>query len=81
MLTLLLHCYPQLDPPPKEPLFLVTLHTITLGMKELSDIEDMGLDYNLDRPGVVPIYSLSLLHTQPEDRRGVSYQAYGLLCS
>lgn len=54
---------------------MITLHSIVLGLRELSDIEDLGLDYNLNRSGVVPVYSLPLAHTQPEDIRGESYQA------
>ena len=67
--------YLQLDPPPTEPLFLVTLHSIVNGLKELSDIEELGIDYNLHKSGVVPIYSIPLKHTQPEYKRGESYQA------
>lgn len=66
----------QLDPPPTEPLFLVTLYSVILGLKEFSDIEELGLDYTLRRSGVVPMYSLSLLHTRPEDNRGEHYRAY-----
>jgi ribonuclease Z len=72
---LFLLCYPQLDPPPVEPLFLVTLHSIVLGLRELSDIEDLGLDYSLHNSGVVPIYSFPLAYTQPEYKRGESYRA------
>ena len=68
-------CYAQLGPPPTEPLFLVTLYSVVLGLRELSDIEDLGLDYNPDRCGVVPIYSSSLAHTRPEDKRGENHQA------
>lgn len=66
----------QLDPPPTEPLFLVALYSVILGLKEFSDIEDLGLDYSLRRSGVVPMHSFPLAHTQPEDTRGEHYQAY-----
>ena len=72
---LYLPCYPQLGPPPTEPLFLVTLYSVILGLRELSDVEDLNLTYSLDRSGVVPIYSFPLAYNQPEDRRGESYQA------
>ena len=65
----------QLNPPPEEPLFLVTLYSVILGLKELSDVEDMGLDYTSRRTGVVAINSLSLVHTQSEDHRGEHYRA------
>lgn len=56
-------------------MFLVTLYSIIIGLKELSDIEDLGLDYSLQRCGVVPMHSYPLSHTHPEDKRGESYQA------
>ena len=39
-------------------------------------MEDLGLDYVLQRAGVVPMYSLPLAHTQPEEKRGEHYQVY-----
>jgi len=69
--------YTQLNPPPKEPVFLVTLYGIILGLMELSDVEDMGLDYSLRRAAVLPIRSPSLAHTRPENERGEPYDTYG----
>jgi hypothetical protein len=50
----------QLDPPPSEPLYLVTITSVHVGLREMSDIEDLGFDFSLDNNGVIPIHSVAL---------------------
>jgi len=49
-----------IDPPPTELLFLVTLYSIVLGLKALSDIEHVGLYCGLYRSGTIPIIAFHL---------------------
>ena len=34
----------QLDPPPSEPLYVVGVRSVLLYLREMSEIEDLGLD-------------------------------------
>ncbi|KIK63188.1 hypothetical protein GYMLUDRAFT_197664 [Collybiopsis luxurians FD-317 M1] len=49
-----------LDPPPKHPLYLVTIRSVHLYLRELSDLEDLGLSDDPDKNGVVTILSPAL---------------------
>lgn len=57
----------QLDPPPCHPVYLVTLNSVHVGLRELSDIENLGIDYNPRNNGVVPIYSNALNYKYRDD--------------
>ncbi|KAG6909380.1 hypothetical protein DXG01_000823 [Tephrocybe rancida] len=62
----------QLNPPPTSPLYLVTIRSVHLYIRELSEIQDLGLD-DPSGNGVIPIMSESL-HWK---NTGV-YQTYGM---
>ncbi|KAI0251929.1 hypothetical protein BJV78DRAFT_1207788 [Lactifluus subvellereus] len=48
----------QLDPPPSEPLYLVSILPIHLYLREFSNLEDLGLSDSTDTSnGVIPILS------------------------
>ncbi|KAI9458853.1 hypothetical protein BJY52DRAFT_1267524 [Lactarius psammicola] len=48
----------QLDPPPSGPLYLISISTVHLYLRELSDLENLGLSDSTDTPnGIVPILS------------------------
>ncbi|KAJ6605845.1 hypothetical protein B0H10DRAFT_2076122 [Mycena sp. CBHHK59/15] len=49
----------QLDPPPAEPLYLISIHRVHLYLRELSDIEDLGFD-DPSGNGVVSVISDAL---------------------
>jgi hypothetical protein len=49
----------QLDPPPTEPLYLVVIRAVQLYLRELSDIQDLGLD-DPSGNGVIIIMSEAL---------------------
>ncbi|KAJ6605846.1 hypothetical protein B0H10DRAFT_2076138 [Mycena sp. CBHHK59/15] len=49
----------QLDPPPSQPLYLVSIHKLHLYLRELSDIEDLGLD-DPSGNGVITVISDAL---------------------
>ncbi|KAF9525128.1 hypothetical protein CPB83DRAFT_860056 [Crepidotus variabilis] len=49
----------MLDPPPKHPLYIVSLRTLHLYLRELSDVQDLGL-FDPSGNGVIPILSESL---------------------
>lgn len=49
----------QLDPPPTKPLYLVTLRAVHLYLRELSDLQDLGLD-DPSGNGVIMIMSEAL---------------------
>ncbi|KAJ7230661.1 hypothetical protein GGX14DRAFT_584185 [Mycena pura] len=49
----------QLNPPPTQPLYLVSVHKLHLYLRELADIEDLGLDDPSPR-GVVTVMSDAL---------------------
>ncbi|KAH9174677.1 hypothetical protein EDB89DRAFT_1949681 [Lactarius sanguifluus] len=48
----------QLDPPPPGPLYLISLLTVHLYLRELAELENLGLSDSTDTPnGVIPILS------------------------
>ncbi|KAH9053195.1 hypothetical protein EDB87DRAFT_1815754 [Lactarius vividus] len=48
----------QLDPPPPGPLYLISILTVHLYLRELTDLENLGLSDSTDTPnGVIPILS------------------------
>lgn len=49
----------QLDPPPTEPLYLVSIRGVHLYLREISAIQDIGLN-DPSGNGVVPILSESM---------------------
>ncbi|KAF5379502.1 hypothetical protein D9615_006481 [Tricholomella constricta] len=61
-----------LDPPPTSPLYLVTIRSVHLYIRELSDLQDLGLD-DASGHGVVPIMS-EALHWKDTG----AYQTYGM---
>lgn len=61
----------QLNPPPTEPLYVVGVYGILLYLRELSDIEDLGLDHE-DGTGVVTILSDALNWKEPFPYENVS---------
>ncbi|PFH48651.1 hypothetical protein AMATHDRAFT_64951 [Amanita thiersii Skay4041] len=71
-----------LDPPPEHPLFLVSIRGVHLYLREMSDLEDLGIDMDLpllDRNheqvgnGVATVISDAMHFTRPQE-----YQASGL---
>ncbi|KAG6839604.1 hypothetical protein C0991_000997 [Blastosporella zonata] len=71
-LAQILHKRRQLDPPASSPLYLVTIRSVHMYIRELSEIQDLGLD-DPSGNGVIPIMSESL-HWK---NTGV-YQTYGM---
>ncbi|KAG5640501.1 hypothetical protein DXG03_008289 [Asterophora parasitica] len=61
-----------LQPPPTSPLYLVTIRSVHLYIRELSDLQDLGLD-DPSGNGVVPIMS-EALHWKNTG----AYQTYGM---
>ncbi|KAF5375625.1 hypothetical protein D9757_008524 [Collybiopsis confluens] len=55
-----------LDPPPEHPLYLVSLRSVHLYLRELSDLEDLGLSDDSDTNGVVTVLSPALHWRQLE---------------
>lgn len=49
----------QLDPPPSEPLYLVSIRAVHLYLRELSDIQDLGL-HDPSGNGVLTVMSEAL---------------------
>ena len=48
----------QLDPPPPDPLYLISVLPIHLYLRDLADLEDLGLSNSTDTTnGVIPILS------------------------
>ncbi|GLB41597.1 putative tRNase Z endonuclease [Lyophyllum shimeji] len=62
----------SLDPPPSFPLYLVSIRAVHLYIRELSDLQDLGLD-DPSGNGVVPIMAESL-----HWREGGGYQTHGM---
>ncbi|KAI0088823.1 hypothetical protein BDY19DRAFT_890423 [Irpex rosettiformis] len=54
----------KLNPPPTEPLYVVGVYAILLYLRELNDLEDLGIDRE-DGTGVVTILSDALSWTEP----------------
>ena len=54
----------QLNPPPTEPLYVIGVHAILLYLRELNDLEDLGIDRE-DGTGVVTILSDALNWRDP----------------
>lgn len=48
----------QLDPPPSDPLYLISISPVHLYLRDLACLEDLGLSNSTDTPnGVIPIVS------------------------
>ncbi|KAG6877546.1 hypothetical protein C0993_006239 [Termitomyces sp. T159_Od127] len=62
----------QLDPPASSPVYLVSIRSVHLYLREVSEIQDLGLD-DPSGNGVIPILSESIHWKNP----GV-YQNYGI---
>ncbi|KAF9006200.1 hypothetical protein BDQ17DRAFT_1352945 [Cyathus striatus] len=54
-----------LDPPPPDPLYLVTIRAVHLYLREMSDVMDLGID-DRSRRGVIPIMTEALHWRKPE---------------
>ncbi|KAF8631971.1 hypothetical protein AX15_002105 [Amanita polypyramis BW_CC] len=70
----------MLDPPPKDPLYLVSIRAVHLYLRELSDLQNLGIieDDSRDKQlhagsGVVPVMSEALHYKQYE-----TYQTSGM---
>ncbi|KAF8075182.1 hypothetical protein FPV67DRAFT_1476334 [Lyophyllum atratum] len=61
-----------LDPPPSSPLYLVTIRAVHLYIRELSDLQNLGLD-DPSGKGVVPVMAESL-----HWRNTGAYQTHGM---
>jgi ribonuclease Z len=62
----------QLDPPPSEPVYLVTLRAIHLYIREYSDLQDVGLE-DVSGNGVVTVMCEALHWKRP-----IAYQTSGM---
>lgn len=62
----------QLDPPPCHPLYVVSVRAVHLYLRELSDVQDLGL-FDPSGNGVISVISDSL-----HDRASGSYLTTGL---
>lgn len=51
--------YRQLNPPPEHPLYLVSIRGIHLYLRELSDVQDLGLN-DPSGNGIIPVLSESM---------------------
>lgn len=49
----------QLTPPPEHPLYLVSIRGIHLYLRELSDVQDLGLN-DPSGNGIIPVLSESM---------------------
>jgi hypothetical protein len=55
----LMHLFWQLNPPPEHPLYLVSIRGIHLYLRELSDVQDLGLN-DPSGNGIIPVLSESM---------------------
>jgi hypothetical protein len=61
----------QLNPPPTHPLYLVSIRSVHLYLREVQDIEDLGID-DPSGNGVISIMSESLFW-----KKHTEYQKFG----